>query len=88
VRDIIPLLELFLSLTCGALGLLLLFGKIRIEWVRRPQIEEPENDTALANYVRPLEKPKPTTLVEGAQKRKRGRPRKVRPASTLIPPAA
>jgi hypothetical protein len=76
VRDIIPYLELLLALTCGALGLLLLFGKIRIEWVRHPKVEEPEEEELVTNYVAPLEKPKPTMLVEGAPKRKRGRPRK------------
>jgi hypothetical protein len=86
VKTIVPLLELLLALISGGLALLLLAGKIRIEIVRRPRKEEPEEQEVAATYVRPLEQPKPPTLVEEAPKRRRGRPRKVRPVSTLIPP--
>jgi hypothetical protein len=77
VREIIPNLELLLALIAGGLATLLLAGKIRIEIVHRPKVEEPEEEEFIGNYVRPLEKPRPTTLVEGAPKRKRGRPRKM-----------
>jgi hypothetical protein len=87
VRDIVPYLELLLALISGGLAILLLAGKIRIEIVYRPKQEEAEEDEVLASYVAPLEKPKSQTLIEGATKRKRGRPKKVQTEVLPVPPA-
>jgi hypothetical protein len=64
------------------LGLLALFGKIKIVIVYRDE-EKPaswpnpdeEEEEVVVNYVKPLETPKPPTLVE-APKRRRGRPQR------------
>jgi hypothetical protein len=73
------------------LGLLALFGKIKIVIVYRKEEQtapwKEEDDESVSNYVKLLETAKPPTLAETV-KRKRGRPRKVRPVSPLIPPTA
>lgn len=81
MKTIIPLLELLLALISGGLAILLLLGKIRIEIVRRPEEDESEEEQVV-NYVKPLETPKPPTLIEESSKKRRGRPRK---APTIAP---
>jgi hypothetical protein len=60
-----------------AVGLLLLVGKVKLVIVY-PEEEQPvpwpEPEEQVDNYSKPLEQPKPPTLVE-APKRRRGRPR-------------
>ena len=86
MNTIVAIAELTLSLVSGSLGILLLLGKIRIEIVRRPKVEEPEEEP-VTNYVKPMETLKPPMLVEKSEvlKRKRGRPRKT--VVLPVPPA-
>jgi hypothetical protein len=74
VKTIVPLLELLLALISGGLAILLLLGKLRIEIVRRPKVEEPEEEQVV-NYVRPLETPQPPDIGRSSQKRKGSAPK-------------
>jgi hypothetical protein len=73
------------------IGLLLLTGKLKLV-INYPEDEQTapwpdpkdEEKKDVDNYVKPLEQPKPPTLLE-APKRRRGRPRKSAVVSEHLP---